>query len=100
MNFLTRCNFIGRSPDRRDRRTQIPRYFVVTGQALNRSDSVLSGVEIDITIYGFGAQVYDTKRFRLGEMYPSESRAFSVRFSNFRNLDSIDRYDYSIRFQR
>lgn len=84
----------------RDRRTQIPRYFVVTGQAINRSDSVLSGVEIDITIYGFGAKIYDTKRFKLGEMYPSETRAFSVRFSNFTNLNSIDRYDYSIRFRR
>lgn len=84
----------------RDRRTQVPRYFVVTGQALNRSDSVLSGVEIDITIYGFGAHIYDTKRFTLGDMYPSETRAFSVRFSNFRELNSIDRYDYSIRFRR
>jgi len=84
----------------RDRRTQIYRNFVVTGQVINRSDSVLSGVEIDITVYGFGAQIYDTKRFKIGEMYPAESRAFSVRFSNFRDLNSIDRYDYSIRFRR
>lgn len=84
----------------RDRRTQIPRHFVVTGLAINRSDSILSGVEIDITIYGFGAHIYDTKRFKLGEMYPSETRAFSVRFSNFRELNSIDRYDYTIRFRR
>ncbi len=84
----------------RDRRTQVPRNFVVTGQAINRSQSKLSGVEIDITIYGFGAQVYDTKRFRIGDMYPGETRAFSVRFSNFRELNSIDRYDYSVRFRR
>lgn len=84
----------------RDRRTQVPRHFVVTGQAINRSQSKLSGVEIDITIYGFGAQVYDTKRYRIGEMYPGETRAFSLRFSNFRELNSIDRYDYSVRFRR
>ncbi len=84
----------------RDRRTQVPRHFVVAGQAINRSQSKLSGVEIDITLYGFGAQVYDTKQFRIGDMYPGETRAFSVRFSNFRELNSIDRYDYSVRFRR
>lgn len=84
----------------RDRRTQIPRHYVVTGQAINRSESVLTEVEIDITIYGFGVRIYDTKRLKLGKMYPSETRAFSVRFSNFRELNSIDRYDYSIRFRR
>ncbi len=84
----------------RDRRTQVPNYFVVTGQAINRSQNKLSGVEIGITIYGFGAQVYDTKQFRIGEMYPGETRAFSLRFSNFRELNSIDRYDYSVRFRR
>lgn len=84
----------------RDRRTQVPRYFVVTGQAINRSQNKLTGVEINVTIYGFGARVYDTKQFRIGEMYPGETRAFSLRFSNFRELNSIDRYDYSVRFRR
>ena len=84
----------------RDRRTQVPRYFVVTGQAINRSDSVLYGVQVLVTIYGFGYRVYDTGAYRIGEMYPGEMRAFTVRFANFRELNSIERYDYSVRFQR
>ncbi|MDK1021474.1 MAG: hypothetical protein QGD90_07545, partial [Candidatus Hydrogenedentes bacterium] len=84
----------------RDRRTQVPRHFVVTGQAINRSDSVLYGVQVLITIYGFGYRVYDTGAYRIGEMYPGEMRAFTVRFANFRELNSIERYDYSVRFQR
>lgn len=84
----------------RDRRTQVPRHFVVTGQAINHSDSLLYGVQILVTIYGFGYRVYDTGVYRIGEMYPGEIRAFTVRFSNFRELNSIERYDYSVRFQR
>lgn len=84
----------------RDRRTQVARHFVVTGQAINRSDSVLYGVEILVTIYGFGYRVYDTGAYRIGEMYPGETRAFTVRFANFEDLNRIERYDYSVRFQR
>ncbi len=84
----------------RDTFTQVPRYFVVTGQAVNRSDSVLYGVDITITIYGFGNVVYDTRTYPLGNMYPGETRAFSVRFGNFRELTSIDRYDYTVSFRR
>lgn len=84
----------------RDTFTQVPRYFVVTGQAVNRSDSVLYGVDINITIYGFGNVVYDTRTYPLGDMYPGETRAFSVRFGNFRELISIDRYDYTVSFRR
>ena len=84
----------------RDRRTQQQQHFMVTGQALNRSDGVLRGVEIDITVYGFGNRIYDTRSQRIGDMRPGETRAFSVRFANFRELNSIDRYDYSVRFVR
>jgi hypothetical protein len=84
----------------RDSFTQVPRYFVVTGQAVNRSDSMLYGVEITITIYGFGGIVYDTHTVPMGNVRPGEIRAFSVRFSNFRELESIDRYDYTVSFRR
>ena len=84
----------------RDRRTQLQRYFVVTGQAVNRSEGLLRGVEIDITIYGFGSRIYDTSGYRIGDMHPGETRPFRVRFSDFRELNSIDRYDYSVRFRR
>ena len=84
----------------RDRRTQVQRHFMVTGQAANRSGEVLQNVELDVTLYGFGNLIYDTKTQRLGEMRPGVTRAFSVRFSNFREINSIDRYDYQVRYRR
>lgn len=84
----------------RDSITQVPRYFVVTGQAVNRSDSLIYGVEVTLTIYGFGGDVYDTQTVPIGTMRRAETRAFSVRFSNFRDLESIDRYDYTVSFRR
>lgn len=85
----------------RDRRTQVPRFFVVSGQALNRSQSVLYGVEVRCTIYGFGgAQVYDVSNQRIGRLNPGESRAFSMRFQNFRDLNNIERYECTAVFQR
>ncbi len=84
----------------RDSITQVPRYFVVTGEAVNRGDSVLYGVEVTINIYGFGGTIYDTQTVRLGDVRPGEIRALSVRFSNFRELESIDRYDSSVSYRR
>lgn len=84
----------------RDSFTQVPRFFVVTGQAVNRGTSMLYGVEVTITIYGFGNIVYDTQTVPLGDVRPGEIRAISVRFANFRELESIDRYDYTVSFRR
>jgi tetratricopeptide (TPR) repeat protein len=84
----------------RDTFTQVPYYYVVTGQAVNRGDSVLYEVEVTITIYGFGGDVYDTQTIPLGVVRPGEIRALSARFSNFRDIDSIDRYDYTVSFRR
>lgn len=84
----------------RDLITREDRYYVVTGQVLNRGDSVLYGVQVNITIYGFGGVVYDTNTVTLGRMNPGETRAFSTRFSDFENMDNIDRFNCVSTFQR
>lgn len=80
--------------------TREARFYSVTGQVVNRSDSVLYGVEVAVTIYGFGNVVYDTTTVAIGRLNPSEIRAFSVRFSNFDNIENINRYEAVATFQR
>lgn len=99
LNPLTVIN-LSSFPAIRDSITQVPLYYVVTGQAVNRGDSVLYDVEITINIYGFGGTVYDTQTVPIGTVRPGEIRALSVRFSNFREIESIDRYDYTVAFRR
>ncbi len=84
----------------RDSFTQVPRFFVVTGQAVNRSDQVMLGVNVNVTIYGFGNKIYDTDTTQMGDLNPGESRPFSMRFSNFRELNSIDRVEHAVSFRR
>ncbi len=84
----------------RDLLTRERKHYVVTGQAHNRSDSVLYGVQVIVTLYGFGSMVYDTKTVSLGRMNPGERRAFSVQFSNFDTLDNILRYECEGVFER
>jgi tetratricopeptide (TPR) repeat protein len=84
----------------RDSFTQIPLFFVVTGQAVNRAESVIYGVNVTVTTFGFGSTIYDTQTTTFGDMAPGETRAFSMRFSNFRELNSIDRYEYAVSFRR
>lgn len=75
-------------------------YYVVTGQVVNRGSSVLYGVQVVTTIYGFGNMVYDTNTVNFARLSPGEIRAFSVRFSNFVNIDDIHRYDCTVMFER
>lgn len=77
----------------RDLFTREPLYYVVTGQVVNRGDSVLYGVQVAVTIYGFGNVVFDTTTVNIGRMNPGEIRAFSVRFHNFENIENIFRYE-------
>ncbi len=87
-------------PAVRDSITQIPLFFVVTGQAVNRGQSILYGANVTVTLFGFGSTVYDTQTTPFGDVAPGETRAFSMRFSNYRELNSIDRYEYSVSFRR
>lgn len=84
----------------RDLFTQEARYYAVTGQVVNHSDSVLYGVEVIVTIYGFGNVVYDTTTVTIPRLNPKEIRAFSVRFSNFENIENVYRYECVANFQR
>lgn len=84
----------------RDLLTRQSMYYVVTGQVVNRGDSVLYGVQVNVTIYGFGNMVYDTNTVNIGRLNPGEIRAFSVRFSNFQNIDDINRYECVGSFER
>jgi len=80
--------------------TREKRFYSVSGQAINQSDSVLYGVEVMVTLYGFGNMVFDTTTVSLGRLNPSETRAFSVRFSNFDNIENISRYEAVASFQK
>jgi len=80
--------------------TREKRFYVVTGQVVNRSDSVMYGVDVSVTIYGFGSVVYDTRSVSIGRLNPGETRAFSARFNNFENIENIDRFECVGSFQR
>ena len=84
----------------RDRFTGHHRFYVVTGKLQNRGDSILYGARAHVTIYGFGNLVYDTRTVNFGRMNPGETRAFSVRFDNFDNIENILRYECLADFDR
>ncbi len=84
----------------KDRITREKRFYVVTGQAYNRSDSTLYGVQVVVTIYGFGNVVYDSSTVNIGKLNGGERRAFSIRFSNFETLENITRYECVGSFER
>lgn len=75
------------------------RYYNVTGQVVNRGSQAVSGVQIHVTIYGFGSLVYDTQQVSIGHMRPGDKRAFSVRFTNFDDIENVDRYECVATFQ-
>ncbi len=75
-------------------------YYNVSGQAVNRSESPLQDVRVTITIFNFGGQVYDVQTQHLGSLRPGETRAFSVRFSNFDNIDNVHRFECVGTYQR
>ncbi|MFO7775704.1 MAG: tetratricopeptide repeat protein [Candidatus Hydrogenedentota bacterium] len=77
----------------RDLFTREHRHYVVSGQALNRSDRTLNGVQVRVTIYGFGNVVYDTETVNIGQLGPGERRPFSVRFRDFDTIENIHRHE-------
>lgn len=84
----------------RDLITQVPRFYVVSGQAINRSESILYNVQVNVTLYGFGNIVYDTRTAAIGRLNPGEMRAFSVRFSDFESINQVDHYEAVGSFER
>lgn len=77
-----------------------PSYYVVTGQVVNRGDSTLYGVQVIINLYGFGHVIYDTNTVNIGRLNPGDIRAFSVRFTNFPDVERIYRHECIGTFQR
>jgi tetratricopeptide (TPR) repeat protein len=84
----------------RDIFTREELYYAVSGQVRNQSASVLYGVQLVVTIYGFGNVVYDTQTVSIGRLNRGEVRAFSVRFSNFDNIENVQRYDCVATFEQ
>jgi tetratricopeptide (TPR) repeat protein len=70
-----------------------PRYYIVTGQVVNRSTRTVQGVGVNVTIFDFPGHVLDSVSYRIGEMRPGQIRAFMARFGNFENIYNIDRYE-------
>lgn len=76
------------------------RYYNVTGQIVNRSNETFRNVQAIVTIYGFGNQVYDTKTVNAGRMRPGETRPFSVRFTNFDNIQNVSNYEIDVTYEK
>lgn len=75
-------------------------YYNVSGQAVNRGETALRDVRITTTIYNFAGQVFDVRTVQLGSLRPGETRAFSVQFSNFDNIENVHRYECVGTYQR
>lgn len=67
--------------------------YNVSGQVKNRSSKTISNVQIAVTIYGFTGMVYDTQIVNVGALQPGQVRAFSVRFSNFDDIENVHHYE-------
>ena len=77
-------------PDQYDYSNQ---YYNVSGQVVNRAETPLRDVSVIVTIYSLGNRVYDSRSYHIGRLNPGETRAFSVRFANFDNIENVRRYE-------
>jgi tetratricopeptide (TPR) repeat protein len=84
----------------RDERTRTRNRYVVTGQALNRSDDIIYGIDVIVSIRGFGSEIYDAAQYRIDRLFPKESRAFAVTFWNFPSTSQINSYEIEVYYQR
>lgn len=75
-------------------------YYNVSGQVVNRGESVLHDVRVTTTIFNFGGQVFDVRTVQIGSLRPGETRAFSVQFSNFDYIENVHRYECVGTYQR
>jgi tetratricopeptide (TPR) repeat protein len=84
----------------RDILTATRKFYVVSGQVVNRSNETKYGAEVVTTIFGFGNVVWDTNSYNIAQIRPGETRAFSFRFQNFRNINDINNYECKVTYQR
>jgi tetratricopeptide (TPR) repeat protein len=68
-------------------------YYNVSGQIVNRSEDTVHDVRVMVTIYAFTGMVFEVQTAYIGAMRPEESRAFSVRFTNFDDINNVSRYE-------
>jgi len=85
---------------RSDQYDYTDQFYNVSGQAVNRAQYPLRDVTVIVTIFSFGGTVYDTRTISIGRMNPGETRAFSVRFTNFDNIENVRRFECVGTYQR
>jgi tetratricopeptide (TPR) repeat protein len=76
-----------------------PRWYIVTGQVVNRSSRTVGDVSVAVTIYDFSGHVLDTANYGIGAMRPGQIRAFRTTFGNFENIYNVDRYECEAVYQ-
>jgi len=67
-------------------------WLVATGEIWNEGDFIARRVMLDVVLYDFGGNVLDSKRVYVGDLYPGEKRAYSVRFKYLDRLQ-VDRVE-------
>lgn len=75
-------------------------FYHVSGHVVNQSQAAVRNVAVDVTLYGFGNNVYETQSVPLGTIAPGQHRTFAVRFSQFDNIDNVQRYEYQLRYDQ
>ncbi|MFM1919700.1 MAG: hypothetical protein RLZZ303_1334 [Candidatus Hydrogenedentota bacterium] len=74
-------------------------FYHVSGYVVNQSRAVVRNVFVDVTIYGFGGQIFDTQSINIGQLKPNQRRTFAVRFNNFDDVNNVQRYDCQLRYE-
>lgn len=67
--------------------------YNVTGEVLNRSNDDMRSVEVVVTIYGLGQRIFETKTIQLGPLRAGESFPFSTTFTQFDNIENVQRFE-------
>lgn len=80
----------------RDLFTQKPRWYIVTGEVMNRSEQAVDDVQVQTTIYAFGNDIHDTDIQYLGRLNPGQARAFTARFTQFENVNNVSRFETTV----
>jgi len=75
-------------------------FYHVSGHVVNQSTLPARNVAVDVSIQGFGNNVYDTQTVQLGTIQPGQHRTFAVRFNNFDNINNVQRFDCQLRFEQ
>ncbi|MBI2422391.1 MAG: outer membrane protein assembly factor BamD [Candidatus Hydrogenedentes bacterium] len=67
--------------------------YNVTGEVVNRSVENVWNVRLVVTIYGLGQKIYETKTIDVGNLAAAQSLPFSVTFTQFDNIENVQRFE-------